>query len=92
MTPEEVNAVAKKLISPVVNEIDERASRQRDVDKDIERRSRVLDQEYEDWNSMERAKEQNDGQLLLAMASKQQQEKEAKRPRRDNGMISSYKR
>ncbi|GAX70700.1 hypothetical protein SCKG_3801 [Saccharomyces cerevisiae] len=79
MTPEEVNAVAKKLISPVVNEIDERASRQRDVDKDIERRSRVLDQEYEDWNFMERAKEQNDGQLLLAMASKQQQEKEAKK-------------
>lgn len=75
ITPEEVNVVAKNLISPVINEIDERASRQRDVDKSIERRSRTLDQEYENWNFMERTKEQNDRQLLLAMESKEQQEK-----------------
>lgn len=79
ITPEEVNVVARKLISPVVNEIDERASKQRDVDKDIERRSRILDQEYENWNFMERVKEQNDKQLLLAMESKQQREKVAKK-------------
>lgn len=74
-TPEEVDTVARNLISPLVNEIDERARRQRDVDRDIERRRRVLDQEYEDWNYMERTKDQNDRQVLLAVASKQEQEK-----------------
>ncbi|EJS42883.1 YKL050C [Saccharomyces arboricola H-6] len=77
-TPEEVNTVARNLISPVVNEISERANMQRNVDKDIESRTRILSQEYENWNSMERTKEQNDKQILLVVGSKRQEEKVAK--------------
>ncbi|CAI4046257.1 hypothetical protein SUVZ_11G1630 [Saccharomyces uvarum] len=78
ITPEEVNTVARNLISPVINEISDRANRQRDVDQDIEKRTSILDQEYENWKFMERTKEQNDRQILLAMESKRQQEKVAK--------------
>ncbi|CAI1567424.1 hypothetical protein SEUBUCD646_0K01710 [Saccharomyces eubayanus] len=79
ITPEEVNTVAKNLISPVINEISERANRQRNVDRDIEKRTSILDQEHENWKSMERTKEQNDKQILLVMESKRHQEKVAKK-------------
>ncbi|CAI4045275.1 hypothetical protein N7582_003482 [Saccharomyces uvarum] len=78
ITPEEVNTVAKNLVSPVINEISDRANRQRNVDQDIAKRTSILDQEYENWKFMERTKELNDRQILLAVESKRQQEKLAK--------------
>lgn len=76
LAPEDVDDIAKKLVSPLLSEVSERADDQRATDLDIAERSEAHKTEYAAWLAMQSAKLHNDDAFVQNSERAQSKEKE----------------
>lgn len=76
LAPEDVDDIAKKLVSPLLNEVSERADDQRATDLDINERTEAYKTEYAAWLAMQSAKLHNDEAFVQNSERAQAKEKE----------------
>lgn len=76
LAPDDIDNIAKGLIAPVLDEVDQRTGAQRAMDIDIQKRSVDYQQQYEEWVNIQTEKQNNDS-LLQAKAFENHQKETA---------------
>lgn len=74
LTPQDVDNIAKGLITPVLDEVDTRAVQQRAVDEDIKQRNVDYKEQYAEWKVLQVGKLANDKTMLRETAMRHERE------------------
>lgn len=74
LTPKDVDNIALGLITPILEEVNQRASDQRDIDSDLKRRNIEYKQQYSQWQILQKEKLRNDKAFSKEITQKHENE------------------